>query len=128
MTSPIDARAALVDYLEDKATWRASLAERDPDDPRSDAARAALTQLAQSIADLPESDERFATLAGLDVVVPGSILAGGRADALASGYGFDAVAESPDQWFTHFVDLLVSAATDAAIRREIDVEFGYGID
>lgn len=55
-----EVRSYLIDKIEGSASWRFQKAEQHPDDPRNERSAEALTQLHQSLLQIPATDSLFA--------------------------------------------------------------------
>ena len=99
-------RQRLADYLYDQATWRYRRTTQHSGDAVDARSIEGLRALAGHISGLDDDDERLYVLAALDVHLDEVFRPGHEADRLTRSYLVDLRNESPDAWFSRFIDAL----------------------
>lgn len=101
-------RAALVDFVCDRALWRAARAREWPEDPRNHRSAEALDRLAVWVKALPDSDERLQRLASYYSDEYVFLPAGEAAAQFTSRYGYTFPSD-PDR----FLGVLLAMVNEA---------------
>jgi len=96
----------LADYLYDQAAWRYGRAMQHSGDDVDERSIEGLRALAGHVNRLDADDERLYVLAALDADLDEVFRPGHEADRLTRSYLVDLRNESPDAWFSRFIDAL----------------------
>lgn len=99
-------RQRLADYLYDQATWRYNRTRQHSNDAIDERTIEGLRTLASHVNGLHDTDERLYVLAALDINLDEVFRPGREADRLTRGYLINLRNESPDAWFSRFIDAL----------------------
>ena len=99
-------RQRLADYLYDQATWRYNRTTQHAGDHVDARSIEGLRMLASHVNSLDDDDDRLYVLAALDINLDEVFHPGQEADRLTRNYLVDLRNESPDAWFSRFIDAL----------------------
>lgn len=99
-------RQRLADYLYDQAAWRYERTMQHAGDDIDERSVEGLRTLAGHVNSLDDDDERLYVLAALDANLDEVFRPGHEAERVTRSYLVDLRNESPDAWFSRFVDAL----------------------